>query len=74
MRTLRQIKLEGVTKCGVEAFLKTEALLKLTCPRIIQSRAEQTKLLTSPKLHKLSDRIYGECKFMIKTIAPELRG
>lgn len=40
----------GINGTSVKAFLKTEALLKYTAPRAIQSRDDRVKILFSPEL------------------------
>jgi hypothetical protein len=53
MKYLQSLKLmrdRGFTDKSVKSFLKTEALLKYSDPRVIQSRCDSCKNLFSPEL------------------------
>jgi hypothetical protein len=49
---------EPASRHGIDAFLKSEALFKMSAPRLIQSRALDVKLSIAPVVSMVSERIY----------------
>jgi len=74
LQSLKVMRERGFSDKSVKSFLKTEALLKYSDPRVIQSRCDSCKNLFSPELSEAQDRFYSEADFCIKHVHPSERG